>query len=204
MAGPIKDIFGGIIGWKHGKKPISILKANPADVEHMIVRNHYSHKVCPNSFCSLFVHHDQFGVTGAIQIGYGIRPKKKPEGVVEFDRMWLSDTLPKFSETIVLSMLHKFLFHAYPQIHTLRSYADTSAGNDGTIYRAGNYVEIKRINADFYIMPDGERVHPVTMWHRHKTRSKAFLNENFPGWRKASGQQICFEYYIRPAVKPCT
>lgn len=203
MSGAVKDMFGGVIGWRHSKKPISILRAKQSDVEPIIRANHYSGKACQNSFCSLLVYHDEKGVTGAVQIGYGIRPKKKPEGLVEFDRMWLSDELPKFSETIVLSMVNKFLYHAYPHIHTLRSYADTSVGNDGTIYRAGNYIETKRIRADFYIMPGGERVHPVTMWHRYRTRSKAFLDANFPGWKKADGEQICFEYYLRKADTPC-
>jgi hypothetical protein len=83
--------------------------------------------------------------------------------VREFDRMWLNDEMPKFSETIVLSLLHKFLKASYPSIKKLISYSDTSVGNNGTIYRAGNYKEIGRVKADFYILENGERVHPVSM-----------------------------------------
>lgn len=195
-AGPVKDLFGQIVGWQHSKKDICILRADKSEVDLIVARHHYSKKPCTNSFCSLVVMY-RGGLCGAVQIGYGIRPKKKEEGVVEFDRMWLDDKMPKYSETIVLSMLHKYLKHTFPMIHTLRTYADTSVGNTGTIYRAANYTETKRIKADFYILPSGERVHPVTMWHRHKTRAKAFLDKEYPGWKKADGEQIQFEYKIR-------
>jgi len=194
--GPITDFCGFVIGWTHGKKPITIQRRSKAEVDPLIESNHYSRKACRNSFCSLLVYYGDHGVCGAVQLGHGIRPKKKDEGVVEFDRMWLHDVMPKYSETIVLSLVHKFIRKAYPYIHTLRTYADTSVGNTGTIYRAANYTETKRIKADFYILPNGERVHPVTMWHRHKTRAKAFLDVEYPGWKKAEGEQIQFEYYL--------
>lgn len=195
--GPIRDLFGRVIGWQHGKKNIRIEQVSKGVADELIKAHHYSGKACRNSFCSLMVSYGPLWKGGSVQLGYGIRPKKKAEGVVEFDRMWLDDRLPKYSETIVLSMVHKYLRHAFPEIHTLRTYADTSVGNTGTIYRAANYTETKRIKADFYILPDGERVHPVTMWHRHKTRAKAFLDVQYPGWEKADGEQIQFEYKLR-------
>ena len=190
------DFCGFVIGWSHGKKPITIVEHPKSQIDEIIRAHHYSHKPCSNSFCSLGVIYGDKGIRGAVQIGYGIRPKKKEAGVVEFDRMWLDDMMPKFSESIVLSLVHKYIKRAYPYIHTLRTYADTSVGNTGTIYRAANYRETKRIKADFYILPNGERVHPVTMWHRHKTRAKAFLDLQYPGWKKAEGEQIQFEYYL--------
>lgn len=112
-------------------------------------------------------------------MGYGIKPRSKgeynPDEVREFDRMWLSDDMPKFSETITLSLLHHLLKKAYPEIKHLISYADTTVGNEGTIYKAANYRLIKKIKADFYILESGERVHPITMWHRHGTRKWSFL-----------------------------
>ena len=63
MGGAVRDMFGGIIGWRHGKNPISIMRAEQSDVEHIITANHYSGKPCQNSFCSLFVYHDEKGVT---------------------------------------------------------------------------------------------------------------------------------------------
>ena len=81
-------------------------------------------------------------------------------------------------------------------IKVLISYSDTSVGNNGTIYRASNNELIDDIKADFYILPSGERVHPVTMWHRHKTRAWATLNELYPGIKKADGRQLKFAYRL--------
>ena len=133
-------------------------------------------------------------VHGALQLGYGIRPKIKgdfdPEEIREFDRMWLSDEMPKFSETITLALLHLFLKKAYPNLKALISYSDTSVGNNGTIYRAGNYELIDSIKADFYILPNGERVHPVSMWHRHKSRAWDLMQTLYPGIKKSGRSAI--------------
>ena len=106
--------------------------------------------------------------------------------------MWLSDDMPKYSETICLSLLHKYIRATHKEIKYLISYADTSIGNKGTIYKAANYEHIDTIKADFYILPSGERVHPVTMWHRHKTRVWEVLTELYPGIKKAEGFQLKF------------
>lgn len=45
-------------------------------------------------------------------------------------------------------------------------------------------------------LPDGERVHPVTMWHRHGTRAWDFLQAHYPGIRKAEGKQLKFIFNL--------
>ena len=87
--------------------------------DNIIVKHHYSKKPTKNSFLNLLVYYND-KVSGALQIGYGIRPEiigefNKGE-VVEFDRMWLSDEMPKFSETITLSLLNKFLKSRYKDL----------------------------------------------------------------------------------------
>jgi len=196
---PITDLFGNVIGFECPEKGIQIIKCDKARADEIIVKHHYSHKVTRNSFVSMLVVY--YGeVSGALQCGYGIRPKikgkYKPEEVREFDRMWLSDEMPKFSETIVLSLFHKFMRAAYPEVKVLISYADTSAGNTGTIYKAANYEQIDTLKADFYLIPIGggeyERLHPVTAWHRHKTRAWGFMQRQYPGIKKAEGYQLKF------------
>ena len=115
-----------------------------------------------------------------------------PKNTREFDRMWLSDKMPKYSETITLSLLTHYLRDRHPEIKHLISYADTSAGTTGTIYKAGNYRLEETLKADFYVLPDGERVHPVTMWHRHRTRVMDVLQKIYPGIKKAEGYQLKF------------
>lgn len=196
---PILNDSGDIIGYEAPSKEIKIMVCPKKDADVIITANHYSHKPTKNSFLSFLVYY-KGEVNGALQIGYGIQPRNKgkynPDEVREFDRMWLSDEMPKYSETITLSLLHKYLQKAQPQIKYLISYADTSVGNNGTIYKAANYQLIDKIKADFYILEDGERVHPITMWHRHKTRKWAFLTTQYPNIRKANGFQLKFIYEL--------
>lgn len=191
---PIFDL-AGCCGYACPSKGIEIVECEKALADSVIVPNHYSHKAVSNSCINLMVlYHGK--VEGALQIGYGIRPKIKgdldPENTREFDRMWLSDNMPKYSETITLSLLTHYLRMRHPEIKHLISYADTSAGKTGTIYKAGNYRLEKKIKADFYVLPNGERIHPVTMWHRHKTRVIDVLKRIYPGIKKADGYQLKF------------
>ena len=197
---PIKDWTGYIIGFECKKKGIKIIMCEKDQADSIISKNHYSKKSTKNSFLNLLVYYND-NINGALQIGYGIRPEingdfKKGE-VVEFDRMWLSDEMPKFSETITLSLLNHFLKSRYKNLKAIISYSDTSVGNEGTIYKAGNYKLIDKLKADFYITEQGERIHPVTMWHRHKTRAWNFLQKQYPNIKKADGFQLKYIYYLQ-------
>jgi hypothetical protein len=193
------DWTNTIIGYECKSKNIKIIVCDKKQADSIIIKHHYSGKPTKNSFISLLVYYKD-EIHGALQLGYGIRPKEKgdfnPDEIREFDRMWLSDYMPKFSETITLSLLHLFLKKAYPNLKTLISYSDTSVGNNGTIYKAGNYKLIDSIKSDFYILESGERVHPVTMWHRHKTRVWEVMQRLYPNIKKAEGCQLKFIYYL--------
>ncbi len=195
----ILDWTGYIVGYECKSKNIKILMCEKKQADAIIVKNHYSNKPTKNSFLNMLVYYNDV-VSGALQIGYGIRPKIskfKTGEVCEFDRMWLSDVMPKFSETITLSLLHNFLKKRYKNLKAIISYSDTSVGNEGTIYKAGNYKLIDKLKCDFYITEQGERIHPVTMWHRHKTRKWNFLIKKYPNIKKAEGYQLKFIYYLR-------
>lgn len=190
---------GKIIGYEAPSKSLKIVVCDKKEADAIIIKHHYSHKATKNSFLSFLVYYNG-NVEGALQIGYGIRPKKKgnlnPDEVREFDRMYLTDVPPKFSETITLSLLHHYLRKVHPEIKYLISYADTTVGNTGTIYKAANYKLIDKIKADFYILESGERVHPITMWHRHGTRKWAFLQQQYPNIKKADGFQLKYLFKL--------
>lgn len=179
-----------------------ILREAPAnEVDPLVKIHHYSHKNTRNRFKSFLVNGNQ----GFIQLGYGIRPHMKhtiskyitKDNYCEFDRMWLSDDLPKFSESRIIGLLISYLKQVYTQIHFMITYADGSVGNTGIIYRATNAFPIGKKKVDFYILPSGERVHPVTMWHRHKTRAKTFLERQYPGYKHVTNEyQYRFLYIL--------
>lgn len=170
---------------------IKLKEVESKDVRQLIEENHYSHKCTPNHFLSFDINNGQ----GAIQLGFGIRPAKKnsisslitKDNYCEFDRMWLSDDLPKNSESHVIGLLIRYIKKNYPKIKFIITYADGSANNRGIIYKASNATEIDPIMCDFYRLADGERVHPVSMWHRHKTRAWATMQELYPGIKHIKG-----------------
>lgn len=185
----------GLIGVTNGA--LTLREVASSVVSPLIIKHHYSRKVTKNHFLSFDVNNG----LGALQLGYGIRPKMKhtvskliQEGnYCEFDRMWLDDVLPKTSETQVIGLLMSYLKTKFRDIKFVITYADGSVGNVGTIYRASNAIPIGKKVVDAYILPptpeypQGERVHPVTMWHRHKTRAKEFLEKTYPGYIRVKG-----------------
>jgi len=184
------------IGITNGKLWIKECLSNIAD--DLIIKYHYSHKATKNRFKSFLVN-DGLGV---LQLGYGIRPHIKKniskyitkDNYCEFDRMWLSDKLPKFSESQIISLLLSYLKQVYKNIKFVITYADESVGNKGTIYKATNAKILEPINCDFYILQNGERVHPVSMYHRHKTRAKSFLEKKYPGIKHIKGEYKQFRF----------
>lgn len=182
---------------------LRLVECPPAEADEYIIKHHYSHKTTSNRFLSFRVN-DGGDTGGYIQLGYGIRPAIKHtiskhitrENYCEFDRMWLSDDLPKMSESQVIALLLSYLRQVYKRIKFVITYADSTAGNSGVIYRATNAIILEPIKADVYILENGERVHPVTMWHRHKTRAWETLQKLYPGITKPKGVQHKFLYIL--------
>lgn len=171
-------------------------------VRKVIETHHYSHKTTKNVWKSFGVFYEG-KLEGAMQLGYGIRPKLKkhmfdgpPEAVREFDRMWLSDLLPPNSESAVIGGLVRYLRARYPEVAVLITYADGIRGKVGTIYQATNATYIGAIAGEFYFLPSGEAVHPVTMWHWHKTRKREVLARLYPGIRHVRGDQHRYLYFL--------
>ncbi|GAG98584.1 unnamed protein product, partial [marine sediment metagenome] len=104
-------------------------------VDKLVVKHHYSHKATKNRFLSFIVNDDK----GLLSLGYGIKPEQKYTistliergNYCEFDRMYLSDDLPKFSETRVISLLLSFLRQVHKRIKFVITYADGSVDNFG-------------------------------------------------------------------------
>lgn len=188
-----------------GNKPIGITKGFltlmecPNDeADKVIIQYHYSHKTTKNRFKSFSVN----GGEGYLQLGYGIRPHIKHtiselitiDNYCEFDRMWLSDKLPKNSESQVIGLLLSYLKQVYTRIKFVITYADGSVGNKGIIYQATNAIILDSVPCDFYVLKNGERIHPVSMYHRHGTRAKVFLEEQYPGIQHIKGTEFQYRY----------
>jgi hypothetical protein len=160
--------------------------------DRLVCMHHYSGKATKNSFISFLVNDGK----GVLQLGCGVRPRMKhvissditAENYCEFDRMWLAEELPKNSESRVIGLLLSYLKQVEKHIVFVITYADESVGNRGTIYQATNAIEVEPVQVDFYVLPSGERVHPIAMYHRHGTRSKDFLEQQYPGIQHIRGR----------------
>lgn len=185
---------------------ITLKEINNSIVDKLVIKYHYSHKPTKNRFFSMTVNDDQ----GFIQLGYGIRPTLKGNispmitkgNFCEFDRMWLSDGLPKNSESQVISLLLTYIKNKYKRIKFIITYADGSVGNKGTIYKASNAFYVDKLPVDFYLLPDGERIHPVSMYHRHKSRRKSLLDKVYPGIKHIkTGYQYRYLYILHRGMR---
>ena len=199
-----KIIYGGLwgdipIGVDVPKRETAIRACARAQAAQIIRANHYSRKTAATpSYINLLVYY-RGTVSGALMLGYGIGLNShilERDSSVEFDRMWLSDDMPKYSETVVLGALHTYIRAAYPKIRQIRTFADTGVGNDGTIYRAANYKFERSVPAGFYILPDKTRIHRVALWRRYGPKGNhiEWLQQKFPGIIRDDSLQNLFTY----------
>ena len=200
-------LWGDVLeGVRAPKRHTEIRLTNFNTAAAIIRRNHYS-KNPPgqvSKYCFLVVYRG--GIHGALMLGYGQNPDLNGTLAgthIEFDRMWLSDDMPKLSETCVIGLLHTWLRKARPEIRVIASWSDTSEGNFGTIYKAANYQYVKATPSPFYRLPWGRKVHRVSLWHWHGKQGNrwAWLQQRYPGIQKIEGDQLLFEYELHKKGK---
>lgn len=106
----------------------------------IVVLHHYMHRKPPISFA--FGIKDgagdvlgcvTFGTPGSRHLIVGACPNE-PESVIELNRLWCDDVLPKNTESWFLSQAISMM---PPKI--ILSYADTKEGHTGIVYRAANF-----------------------------------------------------------------
>ena len=110
-----------------------------AAVSSLVIEHHYMHRKPPISFAFGLIEGER--VVGAVTFGtpasrhmlMGANPDN-PESVIELNRLWVADELPRNSETWFLS---RALALMPPRI--VLSYADTAVGHQGYVYRAANF-----------------------------------------------------------------
>lgn len=106
----------------------------------LVLAHHYMHRKPPVSYAFGII--DEAGATKGV-ITFGIPAsrhmlvgacKDAPEKVLELNRLWVSDDLPRNTESW---FLRRALMMMPPRI--ILSYADTAAGHVGYVYRAANF-----------------------------------------------------------------
>lgn len=130
----------------------------------LIIQNHYLHTFPAGTHLTFGIF-DDGNLRGAISLGVG--PYNTPslvEGAsfqdcLTLTRFWLSDQLPKYSESRVLGNLLR-CFKRNTSLKFLVTYADPAQGDVGTIYQASNWLYTGLSHSvDLYDFGDGKLRH---------------------------------------------
>ena len=186
--------------------------------DRVILNGHYSGKVVKNSQ----LHFGVFlggSLRGALQFGppmdrskiLGLVRDAPWESVLELNRMWLADDLPRNGESRSIGVACRMIAKHAPQVKWVVSFADGTQCGDGTIYRASGFIltAIKE-SENLARLQDGRVVHKMTL-ESQGARAQPFLDGrsyydvtggryDFTGFCKAIGATVIpgFQFrYIR-------
>lgn len=126
-------------------KDIEIKLVNSAAAKKVVEMFHYSGKTTQNSQ----IHFGVFlngSLQGALQYGPSIDKRRMAQNLgigfndfLELNRMALSDTCPKNSESRALGITIRMLKKQYPHLKVIVSFSDACQCGDGIIYRAAGF-----------------------------------------------------------------
>lgn len=133
-----------------------------------IISNHYSHSFNPSSKprYGLFDKNNLIGVLvfacpSSENIRRSIFGDKYRHTVIELSRLHIKDITPKNTESWFISRCLKKLHEDNPDIKAVVSFADSTVGHSGIIYRATNGLFYgMSAKATFYIDEKGRLRHP--------------------------------------------
>ena len=155
---------------------ISVKPIYTSIARKLLVRHHYLHSL-PAGTRLAFGAFVGPRLLGAITLGIGpfnahsLVEGAVPDDCVTLTRLWLSDDLPKNSESRILGILLRQL-KAHTSLRFVLSYADPSQGHLGTIYQATNWLYTGLSSAmPLYDLGDGKAHHSRSLSHAYGTHS---------------------------------
>ena len=177
----------------------------------IICNNHYSGTVPKGVKFNLGIFIDET-LYGIAQFGYGIRPKDTCKWVdgtnndeyLELNRLWIDDELGANAESKTISLCLKWVKEKKPELKWIISFADGMMGKVGTIYQATNFTYTGfRKDGGIWMTKEGERLHSISLWHRHKTINRGELEKIYgkPLYKVFGGQHRYFYFYDRKCIK---
>jgi hypothetical protein len=159
---------------------LRLIPISHVEAKGLLVRNHYLHSLPGGTKLS-------FGVIlsgrllGALTLGVGpylgykLVDESSPGDVVTLTRLWLSDELPRNSESRVLGILLRSL-RKETALKFVLAYSDPAAGHLGTIYQATGWLYTGASSATpLYDIGDGRLHHSRSLAHQLGSHSIRFL-----------------------------
>jgi len=156
----------------------------------VVVSSHYLHRKCPCSIAfGLFkgtklVGVIVFGKPSSYTLCEGIAGKDEKQNVIEFNRLWVCDTMPKNTESWFTSRAIKEC-----PFEIIVSFADTEQGHIGYIYQATNWIYCGESKKQKYFrLKDNSNNTGSVQYRRRERMSKEKIIEQY-------GQEYVEEYY---------
>jgi hypothetical protein len=152
-------------------KPVPVSVAR-----RLLEREHYLHSL-PGGACLAFGVFIGPSLLGALTSGAGptnaylLVKDAKPDDCLTLTRLWLSDALPRNSESRVLGIVLRNL-KQHTKVKFLVSYADPAQGHLGIIYQATRWLYTGLSQAmPLYDVGDGKLRHSRSLSHAYGTHS---------------------------------
>ena len=161
-------------------KDLNIAPISQIDAKEILIPNHYLHSFPGGTKLSFGVYLDArllgaltFGV--GPYLGYKLVKDASPDDVVTLTRLWLSDGLPKNSESRVIGIVLRSL-RKETSLKFVLAYSDPAAGHVGTIYQATNWLYTGLSSATpLYDIGDGIIHHSRSLAHQLGSHSIRYL-----------------------------
>jgi len=166
-----------VLGYMKG---LNIAPISQIDAKEILISNHYLHSFPGGTRLSFGVYLDTrlmgaltFGV--GPYLGYKLVKDASPNDVVTLTRLWLSDDLPKNSESRVLGIVLRSL-RKDTSLKFVLAYSDPAAGHVGMIYQATNWLYTGPSSATpLYDIGDGIMHHSRSLAHQLGSHSIRYL-----------------------------
>ena len=159
----------------------SLISAKEAN--YIIEKNHYSWTSVKWVAYHIWIFY-KWALRGVAQYWYWIKPAQtakwvtgsKKDEFLELNRLWLDDCMWFNSESYVISKTLKMCKKMNPKLKWVISFADGMMWKNGTIYQSANFVYTGfRKDWGVWYTKDGNRLHSVSLWHKHKTIQRDVL-----------------------------
>ena len=176
---PAKPLPDDLVKALRGAKPLHSLQVQPIPVQlakKILEEHHYLHSLPGGTKLSFGVFFEN-RLLGAITFGTGPYLAHRlvngavPDDCLTLTRLWLSDELPRNSESRIIGITLRSL-RKHTNVKFVVSYADPSQGHLGYIYQATNWVYTGLSEAmPLYDIGDGKARHSRSLSHAYGSHS---------------------------------
>jgi hypothetical protein len=166
----------------HGSIPRSlhVEPVPPSVVQDLIETHHYlrSMPASPRLCFGVYLLDRLVGAvvfTAGSRLGHKLLAAAKPQDVVTLARLYLTDDMPKNSESRVLSVVLRYI-KRHTDWKLILSYSDPAAGHVGTVYQASGWMYLGQTEPGGYVdLGDGRLHHPRSVYTQYGSNNVRHL-----------------------------